>query len=109
MADKERFLLCDHCTRMIKSKDDLAIAFSSIFLNAYHLECYAQESKYNIFLDGRPINSVASNISITILGFLGVSLFFIDNSNIYYGVVIPAIIFLSIRLYAWLKYESIFD
>lgn len=109
MADRDRFLICEHCTRMIKSKEDLVIAFSFIFLNAYHSECYGKEKKYNIFLDGRPLNSVESNISTTILGLLGVIVFFVDNTAVYYGFAIPAIILLAIRLYGWYKLESVFD
>lgn len=109
MEENEKILLCDHCKRMIKDKHDLVIAYNFLALNAYHSECFAQGAKNNFFLGRSPVNGLISNIMAVVLGILGLVGCFVDFGPYYYAYAILAIVQLSIRIYAWYKYESIFE
>ncbi|WDU82632.1 hypothetical protein [Caloramator sp. Dgby_cultured_2] len=53
----------------------------------------------------KPVNGLVSNIVTVLFGIAGLSGLFTD----FYVFTVMAILQLSIRLYSWLKYESILE
>lgn len=105
MEEKEKYIICNHCQRFIKDKDDLVVAFDFFVMNPYHSECFAQRAKNNFFMKENPVNGMVSNAVTVFIGVLGLLASFTD----YYFLTIFSIIQLSVRLYSYFKYERIFE
>ncbi|ADL08003.1 hypothetical protein [Thermosediminibacter oceani] len=108
--ENKNILLCEHCGRVIESKDDLVVVFYFLTLSAYHNECFGKGAKNNPFLSNVPINGNISNIGTIFLSLLSIVMLLISpvyETKILFSMM--AIIWLLIRIYAWFKYESIFD
>ncbi|MCX7883658.1 MAG: hypothetical protein N2448_01295 [Caloramator sp.] len=105
MEEKEKYIMCNHCKRLIKDKDDLVVAFDFFAMNPYHSECFAQRSKNNFFMNGNPVNGTVSNAVTVFFGLAGLLVSFTD----YYILTIVSIVHLSTRLYSYFKYEKILE
>ncbi|KRQ87809.1 hypothetical protein ABG79_00614 [Caloramator mitchellensis] len=105
MEEKEKFIICNHCNRFIKDKQDLVVAFDLFFMNAYHSECYAQRLKSSFFQGNNPVNGHVSNKITVILGLAGLLIVFTD----FYAYTALIILQLGIRLYSWFKFERMLE
>lgn len=109
-TNNKNIMLCEHCGRIIETKEDLVVAFYFFTLSVFHNECYGKGLKNNVFLSSLPLNGNISIIATIILSVFSILVFFFSPE--YYPKVISgiiAIICLLLRIYIWFNYESKFD